>query len=232
VTSRALGHDRRGRVLAALRRRRVLEQRQSALLELDPAAAERVGSGGGVPNAPAPPGGRSRAQARARSRRRDRLTSIDLRMMERAILLARRAAAEGEVPVAAVIYRGGEIIAEAHNRRELHPDPTGHAEILALREAGQRLAAWRLLGCTLAVTLEPCAMCAGALVNARLERLIYGASDPKAGACESLYRITTDSRLNHRLIVHRGLYARTCSRLLARFFESRRGQTRLAPRPS
>jgi tRNA(adenine34) deaminase len=149
-------------------------------------------------------------------------------MMERALLLARRAGAAGEVPVAAIIYRGEEILSEAHNRRELHPDPTGHAEILAIREAGRRLGAWRLLGCTLAVTLEPCAMCAGALVNARIARLIYGASDARAGACESLYRITTDPRLNHRLTVHRGLYARACTRLLTRFFESRREQIRRA----
>lgn len=153
---------------------------------------------------------------------RDRLEDIDCRMMERAIRLAQQAFREGEIPVAAIVYRGTEVLAEAHNRREFHPDPTGHAEILALREAGRRLGAWRLLGCSIAVTLEPCAMCAGAMVNARVARLIYGARDPKAGACESLYAIATDPRLNHRLVVHSGVYAQRCARLLSDFFAARR----------
>lgn len=143
--------------------------------------------------------------------------------------LARRAALEGEVPVAAVVYRGREVLAEAHNRREFHADPTGHAELIAIREAGKRLGAWRLLGCSLAVTLEPCAMCAGALVNARVLRLVYGARDAKAGACESLYEIATDPRLNHRLEVVRGLHAGPCAALLTRFFRAKR-QSAQSPR--
>ena len=106
---------------------------------------------------------------------------LDLRMMERAIDLARRAAAADEVPVGAVIYRGEEVVAEASNNREETGDPTGHAEVVALRLAGERLGTWRLDDCSMAVTLEPCPMCAGALVNARLGRLNYGATDPKAG---------------------------------------------------
>ena len=116
----------------------------------------------------------------------DGVSDVDVRMMERAIELARRAALDGEVPIAAVIYRGEEILGEAANNREAAQDPTGHAEIVAMREAGKKLGEWRLEGCSMAVTLEPCPMCAGALVNARLGRLIYGATDPKAGACETL----------------------------------------------
>ena len=184
--------------MARLRRTRALERRRADAQASAEAGLERRGGPG------------------------DSLTDFDLQMMERAMRLARQAASEGEVPIAAVVYRGAEVLAEAHNRREFHADPTGHAEVLALREAGRRLNAWRLQGCTLAVTLEPCAMCAGALVNARVDRLVYGAADPKAGACESLYEIATDQRLNHRLVVHRGVYARGCARLLRNFFAARR----------
>jgi tRNA(adenine34) deaminase len=150
------------------------------------------------------------------------VSEIDVRMMERAIELARRAALDGEVPIAAVIYRGGEILGEAANNREAKADPTGHAEIVAMREAGKRLGEWRLEGCSMAVTLEPCPMCAGALVNARLGKLIYGATDPKAGACETLYAIPGDARLNHRVEMHGGVRAAACVRLLREFFRARR----------
>ena len=120
------------------------------------------------------------------------VTSIDHAMMERALELAAKAAALDEVPVGAVIYRGNQIIAEGYNLREKSNDPVAHAELLAISRAGRKLGEWRLSDCSLAVTLEPCPMCAGAMVNARLGRVIYGASDPKAGACHSLYRIPKD----------------------------------------
>jgi tRNA(adenine34) deaminase len=147
---------------------------------------------------------------------------LDSRMMRRAIALAKDAAAMGEVPIGAVVYRGEEIIAEAHNNRETNADPTGHAEMIALRLAGTNLGHWRLIGCSMAVTLEPCPMCAGALVNARVERLVYGADDPKAGAVSTLYEILTDARLNHRLEVKRGIFANECGALLSDFFRERR----------
>lgn len=149
---------------------------------------------------------------------------VDVRMMERAIQLARRAAEGGEVPIAAVIYRGDEVIAEAANNREAAADPTGHAEIVAMREAGRKLGEWRLEGCSMAVTLEPCPMCAGALVNARLGRLVYGATDPKAGACETLYAIPGDTRLNHRVEMHGGVLSDRCVELLRAFFRERRAR--------
>jgi tRNA(adenine34) deaminase len=160
----------------------------------------------------------------------DTLTEIDLRMMRRALRLAAGAAAVGEVPIAAVVWRrtgdGIEIVAEAANDREATGDPTGHAEIVALRRAGERLGSWRLTGCSMAVTLEPCPMCAGALVNARLDRCVYGATDPKAGACGTLYRIAEDTRLNHRVEVVGGVLAEESVALLRRFFRSRRGGRR------
>jgi tRNA(adenine34) deaminase len=150
------------------------------------------------------------------------VTATDLAMMQRALELAEQAAAVGEVPVGAVVYRNDRIIAEAANNRESSCDPVGHAELLALARAGKRLQAWRLTDCSLAVTLEPCPMCAGALVNARVSRLIYGATDPKAGACESLYRIPTDPRLNHEVQVLPGVMADRCAELLRSFFRQRR----------
>jgi tRNA(adenine34) deaminase len=149
-------------------------------------------------------------------------TKVDVAMMNRAIILAREAASRGEVPIGAVVYHGDQIIAEAANDREATGDPTGHAEMVALRAAGRALGHWRLLDCTMAVTLEPCAMCAGALVNARLARLVYGIADPKAGACETLYAIPTDERLNHRLEVITGVEADRCRQLLQSFFQERR----------
>jgi tRNA(adenine34) deaminase len=154
----------------------------------------------------------------------DGVTETDVRMMERAIELARQAALAGEVPIAAVIYRGDEILGEAANNREAMADPTGHAEIVAMRIAGRQLGEWRLEGCSMAVTLEPCPMCAGALVNARLGKLVYGATDPKAGACETLYAIPGDTRLNHRVEMHGGVLAPRCVELLRAFFKERRAQ--------
>ena len=153
---------------------------------------------------------------------------VDVRMMERAIELARAAGANGEVPVGAVVYRGEEILGEAANNRETCCDPTGHAEMVALREAGNRLESWRLEGCSMAVTLEPCPMCAGALVNARLKRLVYGAFDPKAGACTSLYDIPGDRRLNHRVEMIGGIEETRCAELLKAFFRRRRAEKRKA----
>jgi tRNA(adenine34) deaminase len=139
--------------------------------------------------------------------------------MRRALAAAERAAELGEVPVGAVIVRGGEAIAEAYNRRETDGDPLAHAELLAIRQAARRIGGWRLTGCTMFVTLEPCAMCAGALVNARVERLVYGAADPKAGFCGTLGDLTRDPRLNHRLEVVGGVLAEESAELLRRFFD-------------
>ncbi len=146
--------------------------------------------------------------------------------MVRAIELAKEAASVGEVPVGAVIYRTetGETIAGAHNRRETDDDPTAHAEIIAIRDAAAKIGDWRLNECTLVVTLEPCVMCAGAIVNARVGRLVFGASDPKAGAVGSLYEIPADTRLNHRPPVIKGVMDQACGDLLRAFFRERRGQ--------
>ena len=159
-------------------------------------------------------------------REQPQLEAFDLEMMERAIQLAARAAAAGEVPVGAVVYREGRILAEAANNREHAADPTGHAEIVALREAGRSVGEWRLQGCTVAVTLEPCPMCAGAMVNARVGRVIYGARDSKAGACSSLYEITDDRRLNHRLETIGDVMGRPRAGLLSGFFRERRLEKR------
>jgi len=150
------------------------------------------------------------------------VTEIDLLMMQRAIALARKAAALDEVPVGAVVYRRNQVIAEAFNQRESSKDPVAHAELLAISRAGRFLKEWRLTDCTLAVTLEPCPMCAGAMVNARLGRVIYGATDPKAGACHSLFHIPTDKRLNHEVEVIGGVMAQQCGQLLKDFFERKR----------
>jgi len=127
-----------------------------------------------------------------------------------------------EVPVGAVAVCGGRLVGTAHNQRETLRDPTAHAEMLALTQAAKALGRWRLTGVTLYVTLEPCAMCAGAMVLARIDRLVYGARDPKAGAVESLYRILSDERLNHRVAVEGGLLAEQCGALLQRFFRKKR----------
>jgi tRNA(adenine34) deaminase len=150
------------------------------------------------------------------------VTETDVAMMRRAMELARQAAALDEVPVGAVVYRGDEIIAEACNLREKMSDPSAHAELLAISRAGKALGEWRLTDCSLAVTLEPCPMCAGAMVNARLSRVVYGATDPKAGACQTLFTIPTDKRLNHEVQVIGGLLAEECGQILKDFFRRKR----------
>ena len=139
-----------------------------------------------------------------------------------AISQARQAMSAGDVPVGAVVVRDGRVIAAAHNRSAIDADPTAHAEILAIRSAAAAVGDRRLTGCTMVMTLEPCAMCAAALVLARVDHLVYGADDPKAGAVTSLYAICTDKRLNHQIEVISGLRADECSRMLSDFFRARR----------
>lgn len=145
--------------------------------------------------------------------------------MRRALQEAVAAEMHGDVPVGAVVVRHGEIIAARHNERELTGDPTAHAEVLALRDAAVAVGHWRLDDCTLYVTLEPCAMCAGAIVNGRVAAVVYGADDPKAGAVRSLFEIADDPRLNHRAAVERGVLADESAALLKAFFASRRGRS-------
>ena len=149
----------------------------------------------------------------------------DERWMQEAITEALRGAELGEVPVGAVVVRDGEIVGRGHNRREVDGDPLAHAEILALGEASRATEGWRLEGCTLYATLEPCAMCAGALVNSRVDRLVYGAADPKAGFCGSLGDLVRDGRLNHRLEVTAGVLEGECGDCLRRFFRDLRSRT-------
>lgn len=146
-------------------------------------------------------------------------------LMARALVQARLAADKGDVPVGALVVWGGEIVAERHNERELTGDPTAHAEILALRDAAKHLGTWRLGGCTLVATLEPCVMCGGALVAARLDRVVYGAADIEAGACLSAYNVCADPRLNHELEVVSGIRAAECGELLSQYFADRRSPT-------
>ena len=129
---------------------------------------------------------------------------------------------ENEVPVGCVIVHEGRIVGRAHNQRETLKDPTAHAEMIAITQAAAALECWRLTGCTVYVTIEPCAMCAGALVLARIDRLVYGAQDPKAGACGTLLNIVQDARLNHRVEVVPGVLAAECSDALKSFFAKRR----------
>ena len=157
----------------------------------------------------------------------------DQHLMGLAIAEAERAALEGEVPVGAVVAVNGEVIGRGRNQRETLADPTAHAEILALREASGRLGTWHLDGATLCVTLEPCPMCAGALVNGRVARLVYGCPDPKAGAVDTLYELCTDPRLNHRLEVVSGVLGDRCAALLKDFFAAiRAGNRPPKPRPT
>ncbi len=148
--------------------------------------------------------------------------SVDDRMMDLALAEARRCLEWGDVPVGAVVARGEEALAATGNQRERLADPTAHAEMLGLREASKVLGRWRLEGCTLYVTLEPCAMCAGALVLARVARLVFGTPDPKAGFVGSLGDLVRDPRLNHRLEVQSGVRAEEAGALLREFFASRR----------
>ena len=143
--------------------------------------------------------------------------------MRLALREAERALEHGDVPIGAVLGRDGEPVTSAHNERELRQDPTAHAEILALREAARVAGSWRVLDATLYVTLEPCAMCAGAIVLARVPRVVYGASDPKAGACGSVLDVLSEPRLNHRPEVRGGLLGQECGQRLSEFFASRRG---------
>ena len=146
----------------------------------------------------------------------------DERVMRLALEEARSAAAGGDVPVGAVIVRGDEILARAGNAREREQDPTAHAEILALRQASSAIGSWHLEGCAMVVTLEPCAMCAGAIVLARLDRLVFGASDAKAGFAGSLGDLVRDGRLNHEVDVTVGVLAEECGEILRAFFAERR----------
>jgi tRNA(adenine34) deaminase len=147
---------------------------------------------------------------------------VDVAVMRRALDEAKAAVLHVDVPVGAVVVHDGDVVAARHNERELTGDPTAHAEILALRDAATIVGSWRLDECTLYVTLEPCAMCAGAMVNARLGRLVYGAPDPKAGATGSLMNIVADPRLNHRVPITSGVLADECGRVLRDFFAARR----------
>jgi tRNA(adenine34) deaminase len=149
----------------------------------------------------------------------------DATFMREALAEARLAASHGDVPVGAIVVDGlGNEIARGHNRREVDGDPVAHAEIVVIRKAAEAVGSWRLEGCSLFVTLEPCAMCAGALVNARVRRLVYGARDPKAGAVETLFRIADDPRLNHRVVVLGGVLAEEAAALLTSFFEALRAR--------
>ena len=150
--------------------------------------------------------------------------NVDIQWMRECLCLARDAAVRGEVPVGAIVVHDGVIIGRGYNLRESTADPTAHAEVIALREASQHLGFWRLLDATLYVTLEPCAMCAGALVNARISRVVYGCKDPKGGAVDSLFQIVTDPRLNHRLTVTSGILEQECADVLSEFFRERRRQ--------
>ena len=153
-------------------------------------------------------------------------TELDVEMMRRAIELAQLSADAGEVPVGAIVYdtSSGEIIAQAHNTREMHNNPAGHAEFSAISSACDAIGDWRLNHCTLVVTLEPCPMCAGLIVNARVGRLVYGASDPKAGAVRSLFELCDDQRLNHRCEIHAGVLGDACAEQLTSFFKALRAQ--------
>lgn len=151
------------------------------------------------------------------------ITEIDEKFMREALAEARAAAAVGEVPIGAVVVRAGEIVARAHNRRELDQDPSAHAEFAAVCAAAQALGRWRLSDCTVYVTLEPCCMCAGLMVNARVGRCVYGAADAKAGALGSLYDLNADSRLNHRFNVTAGVLADECRAVLSSYFAGLRG---------
>jgi tRNA(adenine34) deaminase len=146
----------------------------------------------------------------------------DEHWMRQALALAHQAAAEDEVPVGALIVHKGRIIASAYNQREQLADPTAHAEMIAITQAASHLNSWRLLECELYVTLEPCPMCAGAILQARIPRVIFGAIDRKAGAVESLYRMLNDDRLNHRCEVVSGVMSASCGRVLTEFFERKR----------
>lgn len=152
----------------------------------------------------------------------------DKTYMALALEEAAAAAAEGEVPIGAVVVCDSEVVARAHNRREIDHDPSAHAEFAAMVQASQTLGRWRLTGCTVYVTLEPCLMCAGLMVNARIDRCVYGAADPKGGALGTLYDLSHDARLNHEFAVEAGVCADESADLLRSFFRARRAQQREA----
>jgi tRNA(adenine34) deaminase len=152
----------------------------------------------------------------------NQLTSADERFMRMALREAQRGAREGEVPVGAVVVHEGRVLARAHNRPIHLHDPSAHAEVLALRRAARKSLNYRLEGCDLYVTIEPCAMCAGAIVHSRLRRLIYGAPDPKAGACGTALRVLNHRKLNHRVETTRGVLAIECASVIQEFFRSKR----------
>ena len=149
----------------------------------------------------------------------------DIVFMQRAVQLAKQAQELGEVPVGAVLVHNNRMIGEGFNQRESQCNPLGHAELLAVQQAASRLQQWRLLHCTLYVTLEPCPMCAGALVNARVSRLVFGAADPKSGACGSVMQLCQHPKLNHQLQVDQGVLAAQCRQLLQDFFKQLRRAT-------
>ena len=149
-------------------------------------------------------------------------SSADTAFMEQALTLAGRAGELGEIPVGAIAVREGLVVGRGYNRREVDKDPFAHAELIALRQAAANLDAWRLVNVVLYVTLEPCAMCAGAMVQARIAKLVYGADDPKAGAVGSLYNLAEDARHNHRIAVIRGVLADESRKLLVDFFQGLR----------
>ncbi|HSW45948.1 MAG TPA: tRNA adenosine(34) deaminase TadA [Phycisphaerae bacterium] len=149
-------------------------------------------------------------------------SQIDERMMRLALREAEAALETGDVPVGVVMVHEGQIIGRGRNQRELLQDPTAHAEMIAITAAAEALHCWRLTGCTLYVTLEPCTMCAGAVVNARIDRVVFGATDLKAGACGSVYNVVEDARLNHRVRLTSGVLAQECGDLLRDFFAQQR----------
>ena len=142
--------------------------------------------------------------------------------MSEALKEAQKAAALGDVPVGALVVKDDRVLGRGYNRREIDGDPLAHAELIALRQASETVEGWRLNGCTLYVTLEPCAMCAGALVNSRVDALVFGARDPKAGFCGSLGNLATDERLNHRLLIREGIRSEECGAVLKSFFRELR----------
>jgi tRNA(adenine34) deaminase len=152
--------------------------------------------------------------------------------MGQALREARKAEARGEVPIGAVIVRDGEVIGRGYNRREGSMDPTSHAEMAAIRKAARKTGNWRLLGATLYVTLEPCPMCMGAIILARLERVVFGCHDPKGGAAGSLYDLSDDPRLNHRVELDTGIRGTECSSLLSSFFSALRQRKRVEQKPA
>jgi tRNA(adenine34) deaminase len=160
-----------------------------------------------------------------KSSAKGQLLSTDERFMRMALREADRAALEGEVPVGAVLVREGRVLARAHNRSIHLHDPSAHAEILVLRRAGRKSRNYRLEGCDLYVTIEPCAMCAGAIVQARLRRTVYGAPDPKAGACGTALRVLNHRKLNHRVELTRGVLAAECASVIQEFFRKKRNNS-------